>query len=409
MAGHDARTRGSDLLAETPDQAALRARARHIAEHDLASSARHWDESEEFPQSSWDALRAASLLGVTIPERFGGMGLGDVEAAIVLEELARIDVSSALFAQMTYNGPPRTIQHLGTETMCERWLPLAARGEVRFCIGISESEAGSAITHMGAQLAADGNGYRLTGHKNSVIGGYAASWCLAWCRFPGSVGARGIGAVMVDLEAEGVTVTGPHATMGLRGAGEAELAFDDVVIEPDDVLLTGDPINSDAFKMLIAHLNHERCGNAAICLGAAQGSLEHAIRYMNDRIVGGRPIAELQGLQWKIADMVTQLEGARLLLARALRLAGPHGTPPPLETALAKTAANLAAKFVCDEAVQLLGGRGYSREYPVERAYRDIRGLCIAAGTIEIQRNFIGSQLLRGTAPAGPSWHDLHP
>src|SRR4029079_10186070 len=114
---------------------------------------------------------------------------------------------------------------------------------------------------------------------------------------------------------------------------------------------------------------------------------------------GGNALATLQGLQWKIADMATQIEGARLLLQRAVHMAGPHGTPPALETAMAKTAAHLDAKVVCDEAIQLLGGYGFSREYPVERVYRDIRGLCIGAGTVEIQRNFIGTQVLGGAAP----------
>jgi alkylation response protein AidB-like acyl-CoA dehydrogenase len=194
--------------------------------------------------------------------------------------------------------------------------------------------------------------------------------------------------------------------MGLRGTSEAELAFDDVRVEPDDVLVWGDPATSDGFKTLISHINHERCGNAAMCIGAAQGALEYAIRYMNERTIGGRPLAELQGLQWKVADMAIRLDGARLLLQRALRLAGPHGTPPPLETAMAKAAANEAAKFVCDEAIQLLGGYGYSREYPVERAYRDIRGLCIGAGTVEIQKNLVGQSLLRGRVPAGPWWRN---
>jgi alkylation response protein AidB-like acyl-CoA dehydrogenase len=127
---------------------------------------------------------------------------------------------------------------------------------------------------------------------------------------------------------------------------------------------------------------------------------------MNERKIGDTTLAQLQGLQWKIADMATQLEGARLLLQRAVHMAGPHGTPPALETAMAKTAANLAAKFVCDEAIQLLGGYGFSREFPVERVYRDIRGLCIGAGTIEIQRNFIGSQVLRGATPTSASWRN---
>ncbi|HUV09831.1 MAG TPA: acyl-CoA dehydrogenase family protein [Acidimicrobiia bacterium] len=405
-AGTDPLLETRDPFAETDDQEALRALARGVAERDLAPNARHWDETEEFPQSSWDAIRTAELFGITVDERYGGMGMGDIEAAIVLEELARVDVSSAILAQLTFNGPPRAIQHLGSDAMKDRWLPMAASGEALFCIGISETEAGSAVTHMRARLTPDGDGYRLDGYKNYVTGGHKARCCLVWCRFPGSEGAKGIGAVVVDLESDGVTVAGTHVKMGLRGTSEAELAFDGVRIEPGDVLVEGDASSTAAFKTLISHINHERCGNAAMCVGAAQGALEYAVRYMNERTIGGRPIAELQGLQWKVADMATQLEGARMLLNRAVRLAGPHGTPPALETALAKSAANLAAKFVCDEAIQLLGGYGYSREYPVERAYRDIRGLCIGAGTVEIQRNFIGSQVLRGATSVSSGWRN---
>jgi alkylation response protein AidB-like acyl-CoA dehydrogenase len=397
---------GTDPFEETDDQQALRKLARDVAERELAPMARHWDETEEFPQGSWDAIRKADLFGITIGEQYGGMGMGDIEAAIVLEELARVDVSSAILAQLTFNGPPRAIEHLGHDAMKEKWLPMAASGEALFSIGISESEAGSAVNHMRARLTPDGDGYRLNAYKNYVTGGHKARLCLVWCRFPGSEGAKGIGAVVVDLESDGVTMAGTHVKMGLRGTSEAELAFDDVYIAPEDVLLPGDSTNSDAFKTLISHINHERCGNAAMCVGAAQGALEYAVRYMNERVVGDKPIAALQGLQWKIADMATQLEGARVLLQRAVHLAGPRGTPPALETAMAKSAANLAAKFVCDEAIQLLGGYGYSREYPVERAYRDIRGLCIGAGTVEIQRNFVGSQVLRGAKTVSPGWRN---
>ena len=208
--------------------------------------------------------------------------------------------------------------------------------------------------------------------------------------------------MVVDLTADGVTIAGTHEKMGLRGTSEAELAFDDVRIEPEDVLLVGDPANSDSFKILIGHINHERCGNAAMCVGAAQGALEYAITYMNERTIGGKPLATLQGLQWKIADMATQLEGARLLLQRALALGSARHTPAPRPRWPRR--ANLAAKLVCDEAIQLLGGYGYSREYPVERVYRDIRGLCIGAGTVEIQRNFIGTNLLKGRVPSGNAW-----
>ncbi len=393
-----------DPFAETEDQQALRALARDVADRSLAPMARHWDENEEFPQASWEAMAAADLFGITIGEQYGGMGMGDIEAAICLEELGRADVSSAILAQLTFNGPPRAIEHLGHDAMKEKWLPMAATGEALFCIGISETEAGSAVNHMRARLTPDGDGYRLNAYKNYVTGGHKSRVCLVWCRFPGSEGSKGIGAVVVDLQAAGVTVAGTHVKMGLRGTSEAELAFDDVYIAPEDVLLAGDPSNAESFKTLISHINHERCGNAAMCIGAAQGALEYAVGYMNERTIGGKPLAELQGLQWKVADMATQLEGARMLLKRAVHLAGPHGTPPALETAMAKTAANLAAKFVCDEAIQLLGGYGFSREYPVERVYRDIRGLCIGAGTVEIQKNFIGSQVLRGATPAGNAW-----
>src|SRR5262245_10129515 len=395
---------GVDPFAENEDQQALRKLARDVAERELAPNARHWDETEEFPDASWDALRKADLFGITIGEDYGGMGMGDIEAAIALEELARADVSSAILAQLIYNGPPRAIEHVGSKARQERWRPLASSGEALFCIGISESEAGCAVNPMRARLTPDGDGYRLNAYKNYVSGGHKAGACLVWCRFPGSEGSKGIGAVVVDLQSDGVNCAGTHVKMGLRGTSEAELAFDDVWVGPEDVLLLGEADNSESFKTLISHINHERCGNAAMCVGAAQGALEYAVQYMNERTIGGRPIAELQGLQWKIADMATQLEGARMLLQRAVRMAGPHGTPPALETAMAKTAANLAAKFVCDEAIQLLGGYGYSREYPVERAYRDIRGLCIGAGTVEIQRNFIGSQVLRGATPVGGGW-----
>jgi alkylation response protein AidB-like acyl-CoA dehydrogenase len=397
-------------MVEDEDRAALRKLARDVAERDIAPHAAGWDETEEFAEASLDALRRAELFTVTVGTDYGGMGMGDIEAAIVLEEIARADVSSAILCQLVFNGPPRAVEHLGHEAMRRTWLPRAAAGEL-FCIGITEPDAGSAANTMRARLEPDGDGWRLEAYKNYVTGGHRAVACLVWCRFPGSEAGtgKGIGAVLVDLTRPGVSVAGTHRKMGLRGCTEAELAFDGVRIEPDDVLVRGDPADNSGLKTLLAHINHERCGNAAMCLGAAQGALEYAMAYMHERAVGTKKLADLQGLQWKIADMAVELEGARLLLDRALGLAGTHGTPPPLESAMAKIACNLAAKRVCDEAIQLLGGYGYSREYPVERAYRDIRGLCIGAGTVEIQRNFVGTALLAGKVPAGPWWKTARP
>ncbi|MHB1583378.1 MAG: acyl-CoA dehydrogenase family protein [Acidimicrobiales bacterium] len=396
---------GADPMAETEDQASLRALARELAAREVAPRAAEADETGELPADAVKALAAADLFGVTIGEAWGGLGMGDVEAAIVLEEIARVDVSMAIRCQLIFNGPPRGIEHLGSAALKERWLPAAASGDALVSIGITEPDAGSAVQSMRTHLVADGPGrFRLEGYKNYSTLGHLATGVLVWCRWPGGEGAKGIGAVVVPMDRPGVSLAGTHRGMGIHASTEAEIAFDGVPVTEDDVLVAGDPSSTETFKVLLSHLNHERCGNAAMCVGAAQGALEHAVRYMSERDVGGGPISRLQGLQWKLADMATALEGARLLLARAVRLAGPGGTPPALETAMAKTAANLAAKLVCDEAIQIHGGYGYSREYPLERAYRDIRGLCIGAGTVEAQRNYIGSAVARGATTVSPGW-----
>ena len=263
---------GAPETAESEDRAALRKLARDVAERDIAPHAAGWDETEEFAEASLTALRRADLFTVTVAEEFGGMGMGDVEAAIVLEEIARADVSSAILCQLVFNGPPRAIEHLGNESMRRTWLPQASAGEL-FCIGITEPDAGSAATTMRARLEPDGDGYRLDAYKNYVTGGHRSVACLVWCRFPGSEPGtgKGIGAVLVDLSRPGVSVAGTHKKMGLRGCTEAELAFDGVRIEPEDVLVVGDPADNSGLKTLLAHINHERCGNGAMCLGRPRG------------------------------------------------------------------------------------------------------------------------------------------
>ena len=290
--------------------------------------------------------------------------------------------------------------------MKERWLPAAADGEALISIGITEPDAGSAVQNMRAALVEHGPGrWRLNAYKNYSTLGDVAQGVLVWCRWPGGEGAKGIGAVIVPTDREGVSVTGRHKGMGIHAATEAELAFDGVEITTDDILLAGNPSDTSAFKVLLSHLNHERCGNASMCVGAAQGALEHAVRYVNERVIGGRPLADLQGLQWKLADMAVQLEGARLLLARAVRLAGPHGTPPALETAMAKTAANSWRPSSCaTRPCRSTAATAIRVEYPLERAYRDIRGLCFGAGTVEAQRNYIGLRVAAGARTGSPGW-----
>ena len=180
--------------------------------------------------------------------------------------------------------------------MKERWLPAAADGEALISIGITEPDAGSAVQNMRAALVEDGPGrWRLNAYKNYSTLGDVAQGVLVWCRWPGGEGAKGIGAVIVPTDREGVSITGRHKGMGIHAATEAELAFDGVEITADDILLAGNPSNTSAFKVLLSHLNHERCGNASMCVGAAQGALEHAVRYMNERVIGGRPAGRPAG------------------------------------------------------------------------------------------------------------------
>ncbi|MGO9344328.1 MAG: acyl-CoA dehydrogenase family protein [Acidimicrobiales bacterium] len=231
---------------EDEDRSALRKLARDVAERELAPNAAHWDETEEFAEASLDALRKADLFTVTIGEAYGGMGMGDIEASIVLEELARVDVSCAILCQLVFNGPPRAIEHLGNEDLRQGWLPLAAQGNL-FCIGITEPDAGSAATQMRAKLTEDGDGWRLDAYKNYVTGGHRAVACLVWCRFPGSEpgSGKGIGAVVVDLSADGVSVAGTHKKMGLRGCivrialKQVSGSNQPITIRPDRVALLG--------------------------------------------------------------------------------------------------------------------------------------------------------------------------
>jgi alkylation response protein AidB-like acyl-CoA dehydrogenase len=263
-------------------------------------------------------------------------------------------------------------------------------------IGMSEPDAGSDALAMRARVRRVGGVWRLDAYKNFVTAGHHARAYLVVARFP-EEGERAIGAVLVPRDAAGVSVTKIHEKMGLRGMAEAEVAFDDVVVPDEDILILG---SADGFKTIIAEFNHERCGNAAMCVGTAAGALDEALRYAQERTVGGRRLIEVQAIAFKLAEMATKVDAARLMLWRAARTAE-HGEPPAaLETAEAKWYSNIVAQEVSNEAIQILGGYGYSREFPVERMFRDVRGLAIGAGTVEIQKNLIARLLdRRGPRP----------
>ncbi|UTI66212.1 acyl-CoA dehydrogenase family protein [Paraconexibacter antarcticus] len=352
-----------------------------------------WEEERVFPEELYDRLRDSGLLGLTVPVEYGGEGQGVREACVVLEELAyRCGVGAAI-CQMFVNGPPRAIYRLGDEAIRQRYLPGVADGSRYFSIAMSEPHAGSAVTELTSYLEPDGDGYRLHGSKCYITGGMRADAFLVFCRAQGTTGSKGLGAVVIERGQEGFTTDIMPAKMGGNAIPESVLTFDGVRIDPEAVVLTPDPTSSAAAMKMLRQFNPERCGNAAMALGIARAALERAIGYSRERQQFHREICEFQGIQWKLADMATRFDAARLLLARA-SASEEGGFPVTRLVMQAKIAANEAAEFICREAMQIHGHWGYCRDLPVERHYRDARGLAIGGGTLETNRNVLAAEVL---------------
>lgn len=365
---------------------------RRLAERAFRAKAAHWDEKEEYPTENRELLAQLGYLGMVIPEAYGGAGAPIVQGSVMLEEIARVCFNTALIAQLAINGPSRAIAVLGSEEQKQRWLPGCARGEHLFAIGISEPGAGSAMTDMRTSAQPDGNRVVIHGEKSFCTSGHLATHVLVFARWGKSTGARGIGAIVVERGTPGFSIGHPAPKMGGRAVPEVELFFDRCSVPRENVLLPGDPDSSRSFKRLMSSFGPERVGNAAMCLGVAQGAYELARAYSLERRQFGRPICEFQGIQWKIADMATQIHAARLMVYRAAT----HlvdGFPDPLEAAQAKLFANEMVQRVTNEALQIHGHYGYTREFPLERMVRDSRGFALGGGTTEILRNTIASMV----------------
>jgi len=374
------------------EQRDLQDRAREVADSVRPQAAR-WDRQEAFPESSLALLRTSGLLGLTVPVEYGGAGKGVLEACLVLEELAAGCMATAVVAQMFLNGPPRALAVLGTPEQRARLLPGVAHGDRYFAIAMTEPEAGSSGTDLSTSVARGRDGrLRMNGTKCYITGGDRADNLLVFCRAAGSSGPKGIGAVVVERDQRGFDVVGTSPKMGSRGVAEATLRFEDVEVDDADVVIPPDPASSAGARMLLRQFNPERCGNAAMCIGVARAALDDAVTYASTRHQFGRPIVEFQGLHWKLADMAVRIETARLALWRAA-VSSEDGFPALRHTAVAKLVANETAQYVTNEAIQVHGHRGYTRDYPVERYFRDVRGMALAGGTTEVLRTLIAEQV----------------
>ena len=377
----------------TAEQETLRQRARQLADTVFAERARDWDEREAYPWDNVKDLVAAGFMGMTIPRAYGGGELPLLDVVLVIEEVARACGVTARIVVEGNLGTVGALRQYGTEAQKRRYFPWVLEGE-KPAIAITEVAAGSAATDLETRADATPDGFAITGHKRYITGAGTSRLYLVYARFDGRPGAEGIGGILVERDTPGFRIGRRELMMGLRGIPEGELHFERCLVPRENVLVPA----GDGFKKLMQAYNGQRLGAATVALGLAQGAWERALTYATERQQFGRPIAEFQGIRWKLADMAVKIDAARLLIHRAAARVG-HGFPDALEAAKAKTLAAEVAQDVTSQALQIHGAAGYGRTLPLERMVRDARMFAIGGGTLEMMRNLIADRLL---APA--SW-----
>lgn len=381
------------LFTLTPEQQELQRRAWSVADAELRLRAARVDQTEEFPLDNVQTLVRERFMGLTIPSRYGGGERPVLDVVLVIEQIARACGTTARIVVEGNLGTVGALTHLGSDAQKAKYLPWVCQGE-KPAIAITEKEAGSAATEMRTRAVSEGDSYILDGQKWLITGAGTSRLYLIFARFDGIPGAAGIGGLLVEKGMPGFHIGKREPMMGLRGLPEGELLFDRCRVPRENLL-----IGAGGFKQLMSAYNGQRVGAATVALGLAQGAYEEAVRFAKERKQFGRPIAAFQGLQWMMADMTIQLDAARLLIYRAATNAG-QGFPDRHEAAIAKTFAAEMAIQVTNQALQIFGGRGYSREFPLERMVRDARMFTIGGGTAQVLRSIIATQVLGKDADA---------
>ncbi|MGH9161655.1 MAG: acyl-CoA dehydrogenase family protein, partial [Vicinamibacteraceae bacterium] len=362
---------------------------RELAEAEIRPHVMTWDEAQAFPSSLFERLAEHGLLGIQIPEDYGGAGLSAVDYCICIEELARVDPALAL-SVAAHNG--LCTAHLfrfGTEAQKRGFVPALARGERLGAWGLTESDAGSDAAAMRTTAAREDAGWVLNGAKTFMTHGGIASVLVVMAVTDRARGTRGISAFIVERGTPGMTTGKKENKLGMRASDTSEVVFQACRV-PHDHLLGEE---GEGFINALQVLDAGRIAIAALSVGLAQGAYEAARRYALERRQFGRAIAAFQAIQWKLADMATRLEAARLLTYRAAWLKD-SGARMTREAAMAKLFASEMAVRAAEECVQIHGGYGFVKDYPAEKYYRDVKLLTIGEGTSEIQRLVIARQLL---------------
>jgi alkylation response protein AidB-like acyl-CoA dehydrogenase len=386
----------------TADQREIQALAREVAATEIAPNAAAWDRDHRFPDELYPKLAELGLMGVCVPEEYGGAGADFLSYVLVLEELSRADAGVGVTVAVHTSATTLPILAFGTEEQRARFVPPLARGEQVGAFALTEPGSGSDAGSLRTTAEPAGDGWTITGSKQWITNGSRAGTFVLFARTdPATAGARGVSCFVLD--AQHVRVTREEEKLGLNSSTTSDLVLEGAMVGRDRLLHE----EGRGFRVAMTTLDGGRIGIAAQALGIAQAAFDVASAYAQEREQFGRPIGDFQAIQWKLADMATEIDAARLLTYRAAWLKQ-EGRPHAAEGAKAKLFASETARRQTAEAIQILGGYGYTKEFPVERYYRDAKITEIYEGTSEIQRLVIARSILGRQAREDPAAQGVH-
>ena len=367
----------------TSDQRQILETVERIRKDVIEPNAMRWLDGT-FPYDNMKVLAEAGILGMAVPEEYGGMSASILDTVLVLEEIAKGCYVTSMAVLGEVGVQCRIVATYGAESFKQKWLPKIASGDCILAVCMTEPNVGTDLGNMTTNATVKGDRVIINGTKTLISRVKEADVYVVFTRVNGVPGSKGIGCVLLE-KAPGLKQTGTYHTIG--GENLAELQFDNVEAPLENLVL-----KEDSLRKLMSAFNTQRCLNPAICLGLAEASLEHSVRYLRDRSAFGHPIGDFQGMRWKVADMLIQIEAARGLLYRAAATADPF--PDPTLAAIAKVFVNEMSIKVCSEGVQVHGGYGFLQEFAVARAYTGVRYGSLGGGTTETLRNLIGRRLV---------------
>jgi len=374
----------------TSEQLELQKVARDFAQKELTALADEMEESANpVPKEILKKIGELGFLGINTPTEYGGLGLSNLDAIIVLEEFGKISSAVGWPVFEANAGPVKVIEHFGSDALKKRVIPKVCKGEMVVAVSMSEPNAGTGLTDLKTKAEIKGDKIVINGTKRWCSGAGHSDGYVVYARMSDAPAAKGIGAVFVDIDNPGLTFGNSESLMGWRGIPSADIYFDNVEVPVENLLVEPE----DGFKKLMETFDLERCGNATMALSQAAAALDYVKEYVQEREQFGKQLVDFQAVQIKLADMLIRVEASRLLIHRAVFNAA-NGLPDILESSTAKCFANEIAREVTTNAMQLMGGYGFNKEYKMERRVRDSFGWGIAGGTIDVQKVNIASAMI---------------